>query len=334
MAVGDGADAGELAGLQRLVIGKQAACQHLREQIAAAKAECTAAQRAGAAGIRAARAQMLRMRAELTEVRRQIGEAVDDNSEAGPPMLTDAAGAHPQTAPTGASREEERLRRQALLLEARALRHELIKWQHQAEELEAKGPGQDAEILRLKAELTHISDILESTRHAVRHHMVEQSIQEAAVQQRRSGNTKGGKGGETALPLYAGGHGNVEATAERFVREKAEERNSQLSGKAKRLSSIGASQQLLIQRLEKQVLKGEGMLDQKEAQYIHETRNHYHLRSALKRHSDNVVAAALGVPGARQRRTSSVPPGGTSGLDSDPELADMLAQKSNLQPIE
>merc|ERR1719221_2198915 len=169
----------------------------------------------------------------MAEVRRQIGEHSDDNSESGRPMQTDAPAAASQPVPTVTSREEERIRREALLLEARGLRHELIKWQHQAEELEARAPGQDAEIVRLKAELTHISDILESTRHAVRHHMVEQSIQDAAAQQRRSGNTKGGKGFDVGVPLYAGGHGNVEAAAERIVRERAEDRNSQLSSKAK-----------------------------------------------------------------------------------------------------
>merc|ERR1711920_1089862 len=126
--------------------------------------------------------------------------------------------------------------------------------------IEGKRPRQEEEIVRLKAALTHTLDILSSTHHALRHQEVEQEFQRAAVMDDADAIVRG------EVPLHGGGHGNIEAQAERHVRESVEDKNIRLSGKAKRLSGVVAAQQLLIQRLEKQLLQDEQQLERKEGQ--------------------------------------------------------------------
>jgi len=77
------------------------------------------------------------------------------------------------------------------------------------------------------------------------------------------------------------------------------------------LTGVVASQQLLIQRLEKTVLKEEGLLEQRDAQLADESRRHLRLKGALRRRSDQAVAQALGWPhgGKKKQRAASVPPG-------------------------
>merc|ERR1719220_2005377 len=70
--------------------------------------------------------------------------------------------------------------------------------------------------------------------------------------------------------LQTGGHHSIEAKAERCVRERTEDRAGVLSGKAQKLMSVVSSQQLLIQRLEKQLVKEEDLLEQREKQLVKE----------------------------------------------------------------
>jgi len=188
---------------------------------------------------------------------------------------------------------------QQLQLEVRTLRHELSKWRHQAEWLEKSTPQEEDQIVRMKAELTHTIDILESTRHAAMHHEVERDIQKRATA--TGGYSQAHGGGNAGVPLFNGGHGGVEAQAERGIRERMEQKNQHMSGKAKQLMSIACSQQLLVQRLEKALVKEEGNLGKKDARLSFESDKHQKLKESLRRCSNDAVAAALGVPGARKR---------------------------------
>lgn len=308
----------ELQGLQSRVQAKRAHCQQLREQVAAVHADKDAAKNACMSGVEAAKVQMGRLREEVSAMRANHGQSqplsgaatsAEQSQEAShasslvPHEREGVVAVHSGT-PAVAPREtdEERGRRDGLQLQARTLRHELSKWKHQAELLEAQRPQQEQEIITLKAKLTHFTDVLDSTRNTVRHHDVEQKLRDVVPISLPNDERESGY----RLPLQGGGHGSVEAKAERIVRERTEERNGGLSSKAKRLMGVVGAQQLLIQRLEKQLLKEESALEQKEMQLAHETNSHTNLKGALRKRSNFVVAAALGVPGAR---SSSVPPG-------------------------
>merc|ERR1711939_1304428 len=133
-------------------------------------------------------------------------------------------------------------------------------------------------------ELTHTLDILTSTQHAVKHHEVEKEFRQAEASPPVPESDCGDAVGE--VPLLGGGHGCVEAHAERLVREGIEGKNVRLSGKAKRLSGVVAAQQLLIQRLEKQL--------QKEEQLRSQGGRVSQLKSIVRKHSDARVAKMLG----------------------------------------
>jgi hypothetical protein len=256
-----------------LQLGRQA-LQQLRQRLEDCKAEKEASTKSCLAGVEAAQAQMLRMRAELKALKQapdkdateKQGEAIDE--------------------------DEVHSRRQMQQVEARALRHELSKWRHQTSMLEAERPKQEAEVARLKAELANAEDVLESTRHAVRHLEVERRHNEPDSTAAPSGPPRLDKNG---LPIGKdkGGRGNVEAVAERRVREKAEERGSQLSSKTKRLGQVLIAQQMLIQRLEKQILKEEGILETRELRLSGEAKLHVRLKHALRQRSDEIVIEKL-----------------------------------------
>mmetsp|Transcript_35193 Transcript_35193/g.64265 ORF Transcript_35193/g.64265 Transcript_35193/m.64265 type:complete len:377 (+) Transcript_35193:103-1233(+) len=193
--------------------------------------------------------------------------------------------------------EEERERRHALQLQVRALRHALARWKHQFELLSAAREPQETEIVSLKADLTHTLDVLESTRHAVQHHLVDREMQGSQVAE--TGHMSG------KVPLYEGGHGCVEVSAEQRIRERTEDRNVRLTTKSKKLTNIAAAQQLLIQRLEKQVLKEERQLQQKEAQLVNERQQVMMMQALLRQRSDTFVMDALGYQKPKQRASSA-----------------------------
>lgn len=254
----------ELVSLQRRLGQRLETSKKLEAQLAALRAEKEAVRKSCLAGVEAAHRQMAIMRAEIEPAtRRQDDRPTND---------------------AGLSLSEEKGRRQQLKFEARQLRQELIKWQHHAEVLEAELPRHETEIVRLKAEVTHSHDILESTRNAIRHLEVEHGLQ---IESQEDGSRKLTGSSGQGLSTHP------EATAERRIRQRAEEKNAVLVNKARRLTGVLAAQQLLIQRLEKQLLREEGLLEQRELRLAGSERLQAHLKFALRRRSDDVVAAAL-----------------------------------------
>jgi len=326
----------EVAALQQRLEAKQDICRQLREQIEACHTERDATRSACTAGFAAAREQMVQMQAELAAARQLQAAAVSEGGEGRRVEQTSHVDA-----------EMEQARKQALELRARALRHELLKWQHKTEGLVAQQKQQQAETARLQHSFTHAGDVLESTRNAAHHAKIDLELTPAAVSERQL---------KAAVPLSGGGHGCVEANAERYVRERTEAKNEVLAGKTKRLKGVFSAQQLLIHKLEKQLLKEEGALEHRSMQVSLEQQRHQTLKSSLRRRSDDAVAAALGFPlgggspakfdvaGAslpaqgcpsppppsRGSRGSSMPPGTAGTVTSEPAIKQDLV----LPPIE
>lgn len=302
-------EADELAELQQKLAVKQSECKQLRAAIVDVAAERDGAHESGRAGIEAAKAQLKRLRSELVAVRKWRAQQeaqlkpIEDLDPSGPSKAPDAGQLAVMPSPdasAGQVTDEERNKNRAFALEVRGLRHELARWKHQAELNDALRPKQEDEIVRLQAELTHVHDILESTSHAVKHHQVEREFLLADVPEgQQEGNDV-----MQDVPLLGGGHSNIEAKAERRVREKAEARNTRLTGKVKRLTGVVAAQQLLIQRLEKQALSQERLLEQRETALFHGSQMVSDMKGALRKQSDYSVAHVLGVP---IRRSNSGP---------------------------
>jgi len=258
--------------LQQEVALRRAACEQLRARLDACRQEKEATQKSCLGGLEAAQAQMSRMREELQRLRQNSQE--------------EGAGEMPARV---MDEDEARSLRERRQLEARSLRYELTKWKHRASILESHRPREEAEVAQLKAELLHAQDVLESTRHAVRHLEVEtaQAADKDVVPLEE--RLKLDKNGLPVGEAKKQGKGNVQAWAERQVREKAEETGHKLSMKARRLSSVVLAQHLLVQRLEKQVLKEEGLLEQQEQRLAGESKLHLRLRVALRQRSDEIV---------------------------------------------
>jgi len=277
-------EAEECAALQQRLDATRADCSQLKHVLYQASSDKATAKEAGLAGIRAAKAHMEQLRAELVAVRRWLrsktaGDKIDEAN-------VDTLGECSDGEQASEEDEERKTHKKAMQVEVRSHRHVLARWKHQVEITEAKVPRQEDEIIRLKAELTHTLDILTSTQHAVKHHEVEMDLrQEAAAADVP----------EAKVSLLGGGHGCVEAQAERIVREKIEGKNVRLSGKAKRLSGVVAAQQLLIQRLEKQLLQEELQLEQKDDHLDFQNTRMSQLKALTRKRSDKHVAKMLGV---------------------------------------
>jgi len=262
--------------LVREVRSREGAIAQLEQRVHALRAEKDAAQESCLRGVEAAQMQMKRMRAELKALNAAPRKEVQADEST---HVMDE--------------DEERSLKQMKQLESRALRHELSKWRHQASLLESERPGQEAEVARLKAELTNAEDVLESTRHAVRHLEVERLGQQDGMPgAKRDATLQLDKNG---LPVGSakGGKGNVEAHCERKVREAAEDRGHILSSKSKRLGQVILAQQMLIQRLEKQIMKEEGLLEQREMRLAGEQKLHLRLKVALRQRSDEIVVEKI-----------------------------------------
>lgn len=338
-AAGD-ATAGELATLRDRLTDRQAMCQQLEEQVAAARAEQAAVQQSSVAGIEAARIQMMRMWRELAALRQQQQArlATDDRSPA-----SDVEGKAADL-PPGTEPDEDGGERQALQLQARALRHELSKWDHQVKSMEADAPRQAAEIEQLKAQLTHAQDVVESTKNAISHQYIEREKAELAQSSKELGQIEESDGKDKApVPLHGGGHANIEATAERSIREQAEARNEALASKARRLTGVARAQQTAIQRLERDLMKLESDHEQREVQLAAESRRKSHLKGALRRCSDDIVAMALGMaplgftppgpaggaPAQAAARAASLPP----GFDPEGSSGGSAPRASSVEPL-
>lgn len=270
-----------LVALQRELALQRQSCAKLRERVASTREEKASVMHASLAGVEAARAQILQMRQELEILQSKKGDedpVEDSNVE---------------------DKEAETSWRQMKLLECRNLRHELSKWQHQASTLEAKRPADEEEVQRLKAEVMHAQDILESTRHACRHLEVEQSIPNVEPEDDDDY--------DVLSPKQSSAHSGVQVLAEKHMREKAEERGAQLAGKAKRLGQVLLAQKLLIQRLEKQIAEEELRVEQKELRLAGEEKLHLRLKVALRQRSDEIVVdRILGKLPVTQRQKDKV----------------------------
>eukprot|EP00747_Dinoflagellata_sp_TGD_P181466 gnl/TRDRNA2_/TRDRNA2_35318_c0_seq1.p1 gnl/TRDRNA2_/TRDRNA2_35318_c0~~gnl/TRDRNA2_/TRDRNA2_35318_c0_seq1.p1 ORF type:complete len:323 (-),score=76.63 gnl/TRDRNA2_/TRDRNA2_35318_c0_seq1:88-1056(-) len=294
-------DAAE-AQLRRRLADKLAECERLRNQVAELKVQRDATHQSGIAGIAAARTHMLQLTNELYEVRRVLsgatGDAEQDTAEDG--TYQGSSVIDPTNVGPGLT-DDEKEKQRVLNLQVRRLRHEVARWRHEVEVLEAGRPQQEDEIVQQKAELTHVLDVLESTRHAVRHLEVERDMRPRDI------SLIGGEPGAEIAPTSGM---SIHAIAERNIRERCEMKNSRLSEAAKKLADIMAAQQLHIQRLEKQLLKEERELGQKDTQIIGHAHRTNELKGALRRHSDDVIATSLGFPTADGgRRAASMPPG-------------------------
>lgn len=307
----------ELMEWQKRLADKKEELSRLKDGLAQAVNEKQAAQQAVSAGAAAAKAQMMRLRMELTKAKRRLAahsqalaaQSPEEGAENPPPGAATAK-------LSGAELDQQNAIKQALLLKERALRQEVERWKHQVTLQEKQRPREESTIVRMKAELTHAADILESTRQAVQHEEVERDLtrqglvisqeQSLAASQEdsdlKSSKSRASLAGEP-VPLYGGGHGGMEARAERHMRQRFEEEGEMLSGKVKQLIGITAAQELLKQRLEKALIKEETDLEQKDRQLAFEVRRANNMQRNLRRRSDEAVAVALGF--ARVRRGAS-----------------------------
>lgn len=281
-------EADEIVTLQRKLEARGAEIAQLQERLAQANADKINAQKAVVTGVKASKSHMAWLRSELAAVKRwqekfEKKEEGEDEAAQSPPGTAEAT----QKPEDGVERQTDVL---ALQQNVRRLRHELARWKHQVETVEAKRPKQEDEIVGLKAELTHTLDILTSTRHAVKHHEVEQEFRASAGPTAPARDEVKGE-----VSLRGGGHGCVEAHAERLVRNTAEDRNVRLSAKAKRLTGVVAAQQLLVQRLEKQLQQEERQLGQKDEQLYYQHHRVSQLKTVVRKQSDAHVAKMLGV---------------------------------------
>lgn len=322
----------EMGALQQDLEAKRADLQQLRQQLQATHAEREAVRGACSAGIGAARAQMVRMQEELAAARRlqaDAAAAAEGGGNEGQPDAVVVAGAGAPAAGKAAETEEDKSRRQAQQLLARTLRYELAKWRHQVELMSEERPKQEAEIVRMKAQLALHADLLEATRGAARHAEVDAELApgldaammlpshvKALVDPDQAAAAAAAAAGASAADIC------VEAKAERHIREKTEDKHALLQSKAKKLMGVSAAQQLMVQRMEKQLLKEEGDFEHKASMLAYENRRHTQLKGLLRRRSDKAVLDALFVARG-PRKADLAQPGGAEGLaksESAPQL--------------
>lgn len=287
--------------LQHRLDAKMAECSQLRATLAEVSARKLAARQVALLGIKTAKAHIEKLRSELLAAQRWIGMQQSAETDAVESGNVDEETLRP-AAPNDGLSEEEKMRQRRLQVQVRELQHVLARCKHEFELHEAKRPKQEYEIEALKAELTHTLDVWASTQHAVKHHEIERECQRL-----EHGPSMDGSVDPHRVSLHGGGHGSIEAHAERLVREKVENRNINLSGKAKRLTGVVAAQQLLIQRLQKQVLYEEHLLEFKDRQLLHDDQEIHQLRSVVRKHSDAYIAGRLGISPKLAQRSVSAP---------------------------
>lgn len=299
--------------LQEQLMLKRADAAQLQDKIDAVTAERDEIQRTCLVGVEAAARHMAWLRSQLQALQPKAKVNVQEEAATPAPgrpkvpklALPLGGGDSPihqaPSEPVLVDLEHEKSRRKVLETEARLLRHQLLKWKHEAELLEAEAPKREAELERQRADLMHLSDVLESTRQVIKHMEVERG----ATTTHGSNNW-----GETASTQTVGTRSSSEIVAERKVREKTEGRNAKLASKAHKIAQVLAAQRLLIDRLEKQLLKEEGLLEQKDLQLAGEEQLEKKLKASMRRRSDKIVVAALlGRSAKTSNRSASVPPG-------------------------
>jgi len=261
------------------------------------------------AGIAAGRKQMEIIRSELLAARRWVEEhqspdalASDDAGSVGAEISGTESPSAVRSVPAESLSQEAKMNLKTLQVRAREYRHHLNSFKHQVELHEAKRPRQEDEIVSLKAELSNTLEVFASTQHAVKHHEVERDFQSSVQGPPMDPDSPDNQ--KFAVALHGGGHGTTEALLERHIRERAEGRNVRLSGKAKRLGGVVASQDLLIQRLEKQVLNEEHMLEQKDRELMYGAQDISVLKKMVRTCSDSATANLLGFSPMSQRSAS------------------------------
>jgi len=283
------------AGLQQQLSAKSDTCRQLREDIEACHSRRDAACKAGTAGFAAARQQMLSLQAELDTLRRAQPAATTGDEGRGealrvlPGSTIEADAAMDQTV------------KQALELRARHLRRELLKRRHQAEMLTAHLQTRQEEVAQLRHSYRQAQEVLEATRQAT------QRARADLAAQGRASTLEGPP--QAAVPLHGGGRICAGVKKECHQRESAEAKGEALAGKTKRLKGIHSAQQLLIRKLEQQIRKEEGVLEDRSAQLSLQRQRQQQLKLQMKnsrrRRSDDAVAVALGLQPRRGSPTRS-----------------------------
>jgi len=298
---------GAMATLEAELAARRQANQELREAVAALRGERESVKQCCSVGIQAARAQMVRLRAELAAAQ-SISAHIRSTQSAGPQHEGSTQSGGPQhershsstasgerlAAVGPADLDTQRATSQSMQLEVRCLKLELAKCRHRAERLEQARPQQEAELARLGADLTHLLDVLGSTRTAARHRELE-AEEAAAPRPRPGGAPAANRKLKRSLSATDGGRGNVDAAAERVAREAVEMKGEELAEKVRKLQRVRGAQQMLIERLEKELLMEESRLQQKDMQIHGEEQRRQRLRGVLRQCSDDLVAAALGL---------------------------------------
>merc|ERR1719230_505356 len=123
----------------------------------------------------------------------------------------------------------------------------------------------------MKSVISDLKDQLDYTRQLVKHHEVEQQLQN---------ELNDTWGGENPCGI---GKKTLELRAEQKLREHMEKRNNKLTDQIQKLTNCIANQQLAIQRLEKKVMNGQKKLLQKDQQLAHVTERATQLQSYLRR---------------------------------------------------
>lgn len=310
----------ELATLQQRLEAKRDICRQLQEQIEACQAERDATRNACMAGFAAAREQMVQMQSELAAARRLQAAAISESAD---------GTADTDTATAAVEMDLDKAKKSALELRARALRHEVSRWQHKIEALSAQQEKREADLARLTNALTHAGDVLDSTRNLALHAKIDLEFTPAPVQETQATQSQP----KAAVPLFGGGNGCQTVLAEKFVRERTEEKNHMLIGKTNRLKGVFSAQQVLIHRMEKQLLKEEGDLDHKSMRLALEQQRQQQLKGSLRKRSDDAVLSALGMPANYKVGGGSMVSVTSSGLSQSQSQGALLSPPGPACPL-
>jgi chromosome segregation ATPase len=297
----------EIAALTEKLEKKTGECDELKEQLEAAKGEASHAHRAGVAALSAAQVQMQRLQADLAKAQGRDG--VDGPptlstgfSSDGQPGQPTASGFWSTVSSFGAAKSfADEAQQRCLQQEARHLRLDLRHYQQKVEAMQVQQQHSEQENTRMRSTIGDLKDSLDYTRQLVKHHEVEQQLQQ---------ELNDTWGGENPCGI---GKKTLELRAEQKLREHMEKRNNKLTDQIQKLTSCIANQQLAIQRLEKKVMQGQKKLLQKDQQLVHVTERAAQLQGYLRRDMYQAAGQAIG----SLRMDNAMDSQYSEGLDSD-----------------
>lgn len=280
----------EIASLTEKLERKTAEAEDLKEQLEAAKTEASHAHRAGVAALNAAQVQMQRLQADLASAQGRegvdgmpptitTGFSNDGGLQAGQPSMSGFWSTVSSFAPVKTFADDAQQR--GLQQEARHLRLDLSHYQQKVEVMQIQQLHSEQEATRLKSTMSDLKDQLDYTRQLVKHHEVEQQLQN---------ELNDTWGGENPCGI---GKRTLELRAEQKLREHMEKRNHKLTDQIQKLTACIASQQLAIQRLEKKVMAGQKKLLQKDQQLAHVTERASQLQGYLRRDMHQAAGQAI-----------------------------------------